>query len=185
MVRFPSPAPFGASSLRSRCPTIVFHFIGPWPGRFSWIDRACSTCFRNSLVLRSSRASYQPAPRSLLGLGSICFGITSLPSESFGHHLDTRFREGRAPNALPPRDRHPTGAASCHPPRGNAGWAWAAPWVLSGPKQCVPGSMPSAGASLEFLTATTPLKPTANVEESPFLPGWQDLDDAWLGGEGR
>jgi hypothetical protein len=40
----------------------------PRPGRFSWIGRACSICFRNSFVLRSLRASYRPAPRSLLGL---------------------------------------------------------------------------------------------------------------------
>jgi hypothetical protein len=50
----------------------VRHLVAPSPqakpDRFSWIGCAGSICFRNSFVLRSLRASYRPAPRSLLGL---------------------------------------------------------------------------------------------------------------------
>ncbi len=38
------------------------------PERCSWIGRAGSICLRKSFVARSLRASYRPAPRSLLGL---------------------------------------------------------------------------------------------------------------------
>ena len=62
----------------------VSHLVAPspraQPGQFSWIGRAGSTCFRHSFVLRSLRASYRPAPRSLLGR-SICLAVTSLPME--------------------------------------------------------------------------------------------------------
>jgi len=38
------------------------------PERFSWIGRAGLICLRKSFVFCSLRASYRPAPRSLLGL---------------------------------------------------------------------------------------------------------------------